>query len=131
MINVNETKRTSLPPISSRLDSGVMVITFGDFDPFHWNEYTDRFSELLSGIARMTRPAVVVEPRGDYFGSALLDQLLRLYKKVSNAGGTMAFVPGNSVHSEILRQTRLDQLWPCFATVGDAVTHLQSSRQDE
>jgi anti-anti-sigma factor len=50
--------------------------------------------------------------RTDYYGSTALGFFVKLWKRVRERGGRMAFCGVSDHEREILRITRLDGLWP-------------------
>jgi anti-anti-sigma factor len=67
------------------------------------------FDLLGSGAARN-----VVQDfrRTDYYGSTALEFFVRLWKRVRERGGQMAFCNVSAHEQEVLRLTNLDRLWP-------------------
>ena len=59
--------------------------------------------------------------RTDYFGSTALGFFVRLWKKMKTRGGCMTFCNVSAHEREILRITRLDELWPLCASREEAL----------
>ena len=56
-----------------------------------------------------------------FMPSALMGELVRLYKRVEGSGGLMRLSGLSSSNLDVLRLTRLDRCFPHFATRADAV----------
>ncbi len=56
-----------------------------------------------------------------FMSSALMGELVRLYKRVEGRGGLMRLSGLSSSNLDVLRLTRLDRCFPHFATRADAV----------
>jgi anti-anti-sigma factor len=69
----------------------------------------DVFDLLASGAARNV---VLDFRRTDYYGSTALEFFVRLWKRVRERGGRMAFCNVSAHEQEVLRLTNLDRLWP-------------------
>jgi anti-anti-sigma factor len=59
--------------------------------------------------------------RTDFFGSTALGLFVRLWKRISERGGRMAFCNLSDHEKEILAVTRLDSLWPICRTRQEAL----------
>ena len=53
--------------------------------------------------------------------SALIGELVRLYKRIQGSGGLMRLCGLNESNQDVLRMTRLDQCFPHYLTRADAV----------
>ena len=62
----------------------------------------------------------------NYFGSAFLSLLLRLWKHVSTSGGMMVLSGATPRAKELLRVTNLDTLWAIYETEQEALDVLES-----
>lgn len=56
-----------------------------------------------------------------FFGSGLLAIILRVYSRLSARGGQMALCGLRPHCRQVLETTRLDTLWPVYATRAEAV----------
>ncbi|HZT79004.1 MAG TPA: STAS domain-containing protein [Gemmataceae bacterium] len=76
------------------------------------------FDELAKGGVR----GVVLDfQRTDYCGSTALGLFIRLWKRVCERGGRMAFCNVSEHEKEVLAVTRLDSLWPICPTRQEAL----------
>jgi anti-sigma B factor antagonist len=82
------------------------------------NSYlAERRSALVDAIRKSSESAVIVDfSRVGYFGSLLLDTLCVVWKQTRERSGTMALCNLTDVSKEILNKSRLNSLWPVFAT---------------
>jgi len=62
----------------------------------------------------------------NFMPSALMGELVRLYKRVEGSGGLMRLSGLSSSNLDVLRLTRLDRCFPHFATRTDAVMGIRS-----
>jgi anti-anti-sigma factor len=78
--------------------------------------------EVLDLVSAPEVRGVVLDfHRTDYYGSTALGFFLRLWKRVGMRGGRMAFCNLSPNENEILAVTRLNTLWPTFASREEAV----------
>ncbi|MFO0946277.1 MAG: STAS domain-containing protein [Planctomycetota bacterium] len=56
-----------------------------------------------------------------YYSTTMLTAMLRLWKKVRDRGGCMAFCNLSPDELEVLKITRLDTVWPTYASREDAL----------
>ena len=69
--------------------------------------------DILHLLGNGTIDNVVLDfHRTDYYGSTALGFFVKLWKRVRERGGRMAFCGVSDHEREILRITRLDGLWP-------------------
>ena len=76
-----------------------------------------------------TAPAkhVVVDlRRTGYFGTSALGLLLRLWKRVRNRQGGMAFFNVSTAALDVLRITQLDQVWPVCPSREEALRAVEA-----
>ena len=62
----------------------------------------------------------------EYFGSSVLESLLRLWKSVERSGGTMALANVSEIGREVLQISRLDKIWSIHATREEAISAVTS-----
>jgi anti-anti-sigma factor len=70
---------------------------------------------------------VVDFARVDYFGSSMLEALLRLWKHVHAQGGRVAVCNVSSIGRDVLQTGRFDTLWEVFDSREDAIKALDSA----
>jgi anti-anti-sigma factor len=80
--------------------------------------------ELLTGGP--VKHVVLDFSQTDYYGSTALGFFLKLWKRVQDRQGGMAFCNVSDHEREILRVTKLDRLWPICTSRSEA---LQAVRQ--
>jgi anti-anti-sigma factor len=59
--------------------------------------------------------------RTDYYGSTALGFFVKLWKRVKQQGGRMAFCNVSAHEREILQVTQLDRLWPICPSRAEAL----------
>jgi anti-sigma B factor antagonist len=80
---------------------------------------------ILEPIRGNQSPLVVVDlSRVPNFGTPLLAVLLRCWKRILQAGGTMVFVGASPDIRHLLTITKLDTLWALYETRAEAVAAL-------
>ncbi|MHC4177758.1 MAG: STAS domain-containing protein [Planctomycetota bacterium] len=83
---------------------------------------------LLSEASRADPPRVVLDLSGtNYIGSAFVELLVRVWKRLTQRGGTMVLCGLRPFCVEVLRATRLDRLWKAFPTRDQAVAAMRES----
>lgn len=86
-------------------------------------EPLQKLAELLLGeVARAERPRLVLDmAHTRYIDSMFIETVFRVWKRVKERRGAMALCQLNEVCTEILRITRLDDIWPICRTRAEAV----------
>jgi anti-anti-sigma factor len=79
--------------------------------------------ELLNDPA--VRNIVVDFGKTDYFGTTALGLFVRLWKKIRQRDGHMAFCNLSEHQKEILRVTMLDGLWPICGSKEEAIRQVR------
>jgi anti-sigma B factor antagonist len=80
---------------------------------------------LLTEASRAEPPRMVLDLSGtSYVGSAFIELVVRAWKRLRVRGGTMVLCGLGPLCAEVLRVTRLDQLWKAFPTRDQAVAAL-------
>jgi stage II sporulation protein AA (anti-sigma F factor antagonist) len=82
--------------------------------------------DILHLLGNGTINNVVLDFRKtDYYGSTALGFFVRLWKRVRERGGRMAFCSVSDHEREILKVTRLDDLWPICSSREEALKVVQ------
>ena len=77
---------------------------------------------LLNQATEAEPPRMVLDlSETNYIGSAFVELLVRVWKRLTQRGGTMALCGLRPFCTEVLRVTRLDRLWNAFPTRDQAV----------
>ncbi len=102
---------------------GTVVVTptknLGELD---FQEIEADMAAVVGQVARAPAARVVVDfHRTDYFGTTALGWFLRLWKSVRARNGGMAFCNVSPHEREILEVTKLDHLWPIYASREEAL----------
>ncbi|MEX2558638.1 MAG: STAS domain-containing protein [Pirellulales bacterium] len=79
------------------------------------NEALDKLDESRA------RNLLVDFHRSEYFGSSVLGLLLKLRKQMAGCQGRMVLCGISEHQRAVLRATRLDGMWPIFATRAEAL----------
>ena len=83
---------------------------------------TDAMKRLLNDVlTSKTKNLIFDFHRTDYFGSTALGFFVRLWKTISGRDGHMVFCNVSPHEKEILKVTRLDQLWEIRGKRDDAL----------
>jgi anti-anti-sigma factor len=61
----------------------------------------------------------------DYYGSTALGFFVKLWKRVRDRGGRMAFCGVSDLERDILKVTKLDGLWPICSSREEALKAVQ------
>lgn len=69
--------------------------------------------------------------RSEYFGSSVLGLLLKLRKQVAGCQGRMVLCGISEHQRAVLRATRLDGMWPIFATRAEALEAISAQGTTE
>ncbi len=64
--------------------------------------------------------------KAQYFGTAMLGAMVKVWKKVSQGGGQMVLCNVHEGVQEVLRLTKLHTLWPIYASCEEALRSLDS-----
>lgn len=87
------------------------------------NELDRLIVEVKQGNARHI---LVDFGQSNYFGSAMLETLRRIWNEVHPRGGRMAICNVSSVGKEVLQIAKFDHLWPIVETRADAAKLLEA-----
>jgi anti-anti-sigma factor len=93
-------------------DDTIIVVPTVDLQELEYQRIEEgarKILELLNGIG--IKNVVLDFHKTDYYGSTALGFFLKLWKRVSNQNGRMAFCNVSDHEKEILRLTKLDHLW--------------------
>ena len=83
--------------------------------------------DLLDLLNRASVKNVVLDfHKTDYYGSTALGFFVRLWKRVRQRGGSLAFCNISDHEKEILRVTKLDHLWPVCSSREEALQAVAS-----
>jgi anti-anti-sigma factor len=82
--------------------------------------------DILHLLSNGTIRNVVLDfRRTDYYGSTALGFFVKLWKRVRERGGRMAFCGVSAHEREILRATNLEGLWPLCSSRQEAIQAVQ------
>ncbi len=96
-------------------------------ESLRWDLIEHAADLVVAPIREKQGPLVLVAlDEVNYFGSAFLSLLLRLWKHVSTAGGMMVLSGATPRARELLRVTNLDTLWAIYDTEQEAIAVLES-----
>ena len=107
----------------------VLVARLGPrYDAFHETESTAFEQELSQAVDDCPARRIVLDlSQTEYFSSATIETLFRIWKKMeSNGDARMAIASANPFCREIVTTARLDDLWPLYPDVDAAVAALKS-----
>ena len=98
------------------------------YDAFHEADSARFEEELSKAVAETQTPRVVLDmSKTDYFSSAMIETLFRVWKKMEAKGDSKMALAGPSPFCrEIIATARLEQLWPMFPDVESAVAGIRN-----
>jgi len=77
---------------------------------------------LLSTATTVDPPRLVLEMSAtEHIGSAFIELLVRVWKRLTERGGTMAVCGLRPFCAEVLRVSRVDSLWETYPTSDEAL----------
>jgi anti-anti-sigma factor len=77
---------------------------------------------LLAEISRVDSPRMVLDlAQTRYIDSMFIETVFRVWKRIKERNGSMALCHANQVCSEVLRVTKLTEIWPLCTTREDAI----------
>jgi anti-anti-sigma factor len=83
---------------------------------------TDDLLEILNKRGSEPTNLVIDLARGDYLGTAMLGAVVKLWKRISQRGGRLALCNVSDNVMMVLRATKLNAIWPIYATRDQALT---------
>jgi anti-anti-sigma factor len=109
-----------------RLEDALVLTPDRDLREAEFDGIKDEQQEILRRLADdpSIRNLVVDLRKTDCFGSTALGLLMRLWRAVRERGGRLVLCNVSPHEREILAATRLDGLWPTYATRAEAVKAL-------
>lgn len=120
--------RTPLIHIERRDGVVVAQLTEKTYSGLDEDLLSDTQQDLLRLVEQERVPVIALDmSRTEYFGSTFIEILFRVWSRASKAGGQLALCCLQPFCEEVLMTARLDDLWPTFRTVGDAVHSLSKT----
>jgi anti-anti-sigma factor len=119
--------QTALPRSTSvfqveRVDDTLIITPRRDLRELEYQQIERAAGDVLLLLENGTiRNAVLDFRKTDYYGSTALGFFLKLWKRIRSRGGHLAFCNVSRHEREILRITKLDGLWPIFASQAEAL----------
>ncbi len=82
---------------------------------------------MLDLASRAEPPHLLLDlTKTEYIGSSFIELMLRSWKRLRSRGGGMSLCGVRPYCLEVLKVTRLDQLWTMYATREEAVAALKN-----
>ncbi len=104
------------------LDHTIIVIPTMNLNEFEFERIEAGAEEILLLLENAPVKNVVVDfHKIDYLGSTALSFFVKLWKRVSKQNGIMALCNVSENEKEILKTTRLDNLWPVYRSREEAM----------
>jgi anti-anti-sigma factor len=103
----------------------VMILTpAADLGSFHESEISHESEDLLEIFRSRPKPVslVIDLAQTDYFGTAILGAIVKLWKRISQNGGRIAICNVSENVIQMLRVTKLSAIWPIFPTRDEALS---------
>jgi anti-anti-sigma factor len=109
------------------LDDVIIVTPQRDLREFEFGEIEAEGADLLRILEEENAKSLVVDfHKTDYYGSTALSFFVRLWKRVRENGGKMAFCNVSAHEFEILELTKLDTLWSLSGTREEALREVRN-----
>jgi anti-sigma B factor antagonist len=100
----------------------LIVTALADLRELDYREIEAGAGDILSLLQNGTAKNVVLDlHKTDYYGSAALGLFVKLWKRVLERDGHMAFCGVSDHEREVLKITHLDGLWPIFSSREEAL----------
>jgi anti-anti-sigma factor len=111
-----------------REDETVVVTPLADLGELAYPQLEAGANELLGVLDHAPARNLVLDfHRAAYNGSTVLPFFLRLWMRVSRHSGRMALCNITAHEKDLLRITKLDQLWPICGSRGEALEAVRQS----
>lgn len=89
----------------------------------HEPEIAHEAEDLLHLINESQSTNVVIDlSRAEYLGTAMLGAVVKLWKRISLRGGHLALCNVSENVAQVLRITKLNAVWPIYASRDQAMT---------
>ncbi len=114
----------SMPQIfDARVEGDTLVVlSLGSAGSLAGDEMAYELTGLLEQFEKADLRSAVVDLRNSpYFGTAMLQVMTALWKRVRARGGKMAVCGVSDTGLEILQVTRFDTLWPICSSQEEAI----------
>jgi anti-sigma B factor antagonist len=107
---------------------GVAVLDFGP-DKHSLDEAAlQQVQESVLEASNVDPPLLVVDmAQVDFFGSSFIELLYRVWSRLNSRGGQFALCGLSPYCREVIEVTKLDQLWPIYGTVDEAVAGVKAA----
>jgi len=100
----------------------LIVTPLTDLREMNYLEIEAGAQNVLHLLQNRTITNVILDfHKTDYYGSTALGFFIRLWKRVCQCGGRMAFCGVSAHEREILKITNLDDLWPLCTSRAEAL----------
>jgi anti-sigma B factor antagonist len=101
---------------------GVAVLDFGRGSHSLDESTVGSIQHGILNAANADPPLLVVDLSGiEFFGSSFIETLFRLWSRMNGRGGRFALSGLSPYCREVIEVTKLDQLWPIYGTVDEAI----------
>ena len=112
-----------------REGSTLIVTPLTDLREFEYQAIESAAQEILSQVAQGAVDNVVMDfMHTDYYGSTALGFFIKIWKRVKVRGGRMAFCNVSTHEREILKATKLDDLWPICGSRAEAIAEVAKGK---
>jgi anti-anti-sigma factor len=114
---------TSSSPFEIEREGQTLIVTAQtDLRELDYWQIEAGAQDILQLLRNGTIKDVVLDfHKTDYYGSTALGFFVRLWKRIRDQGGRMAFCSVSKHEREILQVTKLDDLWPICASRAEAL----------
>jgi anti-anti-sigma factor len=131
MVATGETMKTSTGIFEIESAGHTIIITpVADLRELAYPQIEAGAAEVLRLLNQPPVKDVIVDfQRTDYYGSTALGFFLKVWKRVKSANRNMAFCNVSDHEMEILRITKLDHVWPIYASREEALQAIDACVQ--
>lgn len=124
-------RKVSYPPIFAIEDEAraLVVSPLRDINSFERGDLDSSVATVLERYLQQESPNMVMDfQQTPYYSTTMLTAMLRLWKKVRDRGGLMAFCNLSPDELEVLKITRLDTVWPTYVSREKALEAVENSK---
>jgi anti-anti-sigma factor len=120
---------SQLKILDARIEGNTLVvISRGNAGSLVGEEMTYELTGLLEQFEQSDLENAVIDlEKSSYFGTAMLQVMTAVWKRVRARGGKMALCSLSDTGREILHVTRFDTLWPIYASRSEALEAVAKS----
>jgi stage II sporulation protein AA (anti-sigma F factor antagonist) len=109
----------------------VIIVPVIDMREFEYQRILSEAKQVFELIeSRRIKNVIMDFSKTDYYGSTALSFFLKLWKRVTSRGGSMAFCNISAHERKILEVTGLHKLWPICTSRKEALDQIGEKSQN-